>query len=379
MATELEELFFLWRRRRSRARKRQQRHYVRPAHLNEIERSFEMFDRYYESPDATDLQQFCRFKFEEFDQLYVYVEGRLSNHQRTHLRPISGKQRLVIFLRYLSQGISLTALAHEFRIGKSTVTKIVHEVCDAILSSMSAIFLQQPNRQRWIESEEDFADMEFPHAIGAIDGKHFAIKKPPGTGSAFYNYKGYFSIVMLAVVDANALFLLIDVGAGGRNSDSSLYLNSPIRRFLESDDSGSPQPQDLGQVGQLPYVLLADGGFGLRDYMMTPFPDRTNNSQIRNRYNVHLSAARTIVENAFGMLVNRFRLFLRMMEVDRHKATRLIHAAVILHNFLGPLETVEQLDTHFNDQLAGIRLPNIAGNNRHAQIIRDRFVNYFSQ
>jgi len=111
----------------------------------------------------------------------------------------------------------------------------------------------------------------------------------------------------------------------------------------------------------------------------SPFPDRTNNSQIRNRYNVHLSAARTIVENAFGMLVNRFRLFLRMMEVDRHKATRLIHAAVILHNFLGPLETVEQLDTHFNDQLAGIRLPNIAGNNRHAQIIRDRFVNYFSQ
>lgn len=41
---------------------------------------------------------------------------------------------------------------------------------------MNDIFLQQPTRQHWIESEEDFADMGFPHAIGAIDGKHFAIK-----------------------------------------------------------------------------------------------------------------------------------------------------------------------------------------------------------
>jgi len=94
---------------------------------------------------------------------------------------------------------------------------------------------------------------------------------------------------MLAVVDANARFMLIDVGAGGRNSDSTLYLNSSIRRFLESDVSEIPQPQNLGQAGQVPYVILADGRFGLRNYMMTPFPTRTSNSQARNRYNVHLS------------------------------------------------------------------------------------------
>lgn len=94
---------------------------------------------------------------------------------------------------------------------------------------------------------------------------------------------------MLAVVDANARFMLIDVDAGGRNSDSSLYLTSPIRRYLESNAARIPQPQNLGQVGQLPYVILADGGFGLRDYMMTRFQARSNNSQARNRYNNHLS------------------------------------------------------------------------------------------
>jgi len=99
MATELEELFFLWRRRRNRYVGRRRRYYVRPAHLNEIGRSFELFERYYHSQDPNDLQQFCRFTPTQFDQLYAYVEGQLSAHQRTHLRPISGKQRLVIFLR----------------------------------------------------------------------------------------------------------------------------------------------------------------------------------------------------------------------------------------------------------------------------------------
>jgi len=72
--------------------------------------------------------------------------------------------------------MSFTALAHEFRIGNSTATKIVHEVCDVILQSMTNRFLPQPTHLQWIESEEEFAQIGFPRAIGAIDGKHFAIK-----------------------------------------------------------------------------------------------------------------------------------------------------------------------------------------------------------
>lgn len=100
MATEsLNELYFLWRRRRNQFRKRKQRRYIRPAHLNEIERSFEVFSRYYQSEDENDLQEFCRFTPIQFDLLYVYVKAQLSAHQKTHLRPITGKQRLIIFLR----------------------------------------------------------------------------------------------------------------------------------------------------------------------------------------------------------------------------------------------------------------------------------------
>ena len=64
--------------------------------------------------------------------------------------------------------------------------------------------------------------MECPHAVGALDGKHIDIKKPKKSDSEYINYKGYFSLVLLALVDADYKFLWVNAGASGSSSDAQI-------------------------------------------------------------------------------------------------------------------------------------------------------------
>jgi len=66
----------------------------------------------------------------------------------------------------------------------------------------------------------------FPHCLGAIDGKHICIIKPSVTGSQHFNYKHYFSVVLLAIVDSNYKFVYVDIGSFGKDTDSSIFKNS---------------------------------------------------------------------------------------------------------------------------------------------------------
>ncbi|KYN00337.1 hypothetical protein ALC62_08828 [Cyphomyrmex costatus] len=67
----------------------------------------------------------------------------------------------------------------------------------------------------------------FHHVIGAMDGKHCVIDPPLKSGSMYYNYKGDYSVVLLALVDADLRFIYVDVGANGRVSDSGVQ-NSQV-------------------------------------------------------------------------------------------------------------------------------------------------------
>lgn len=84
-----------------------------------------------------------------------------------------------------------------------------------------SLFFQFPsNEGEWKQIAQDFDTMwEFPNCLGAVDGKHVCIVPPANSGSYFYNYKGFHSLVLMAVVNARYEFIMCDIGVNGRISD----------------------------------------------------------------------------------------------------------------------------------------------------------------
>lgn len=87
-------------------------------------------------------------------------------------------------------------------------------MCTTIWSKLRETYMKIPSTEEWIMIANNFESAaNFPLCLGAIDGKHIRVVKPEESGSMFLNYKHFFSIVLMAVVDANYNFIYIDVGA----------------------------------------------------------------------------------------------------------------------------------------------------------------------
>ena len=186
----------------------------------------------------------------------------------------------------------------------------------------------------WLSVAEMFEQKwNYPCCIGAIDGKHFALQQPSGSGSEFFNYKHFFSVLLLAVVDANYKFLYVDVGSAGRVGDAGVFSSSTLKCALTKNSINLPNARSLPNTCPINYHLVGDDAFPMSLSLMKPYPFK-NMEKDKRIFNYRLSRARRVVENAFGILANRFRVFHTKINLSPDKVTNLILAACCLHNFL---------------------------------------------
>ena len=188
-----------------------------------------------------------RVSRESFDKILRYVKPTIAK-QDTHLRQsIPAEQRLCITLFYLATGDSFHTLHLFFRKGESTIRHFVYETCQAIWDTMSAEFVKTPTTsQEWKKIAREYENYwNFPHCVGSIDGKHCTIQAPKNSGSEFFNYKKYFSIVLMAVSDAMYRFVYVDVGTAGRWSDGGTFDNCSLNRKLTEGRLNLPADTQL--------------------------------------------------------------------------------------------------------------------------------------
>ena len=127
------------------------------------------------------------------------------------------------------------------------------------------------NAEEWKSVADAFErKWSFQNCLGAMDGKNIVV--PQNSGSLFFNYKKTFSIVLLAICNANYKSLMVDIGEAGRQSNAGVFANSNLGLGIVNNLLPVPSPRVLpGTTKMLPYVSVADDVFPLRLNIIKPY------------------------------------------------------------------------------------------------------------
>ena len=267
-----------------------------------------------------------------YEKLLSWV-GPFLKKQVTNMREsIGASERLSLTLKYLATGDAQCSIGTRYRISAAVVSCAINETCRVLWTELkNRDFLRVPNTEEdWKKVADVFKKKwNFPHALGAIDGKHITMQCPAKGGSDFVNYKKTHSIVLLGVCNGKYEFTMVDIGDSGR-----VYNNSSIGYCIDNYILNFPLPEKIRNSHDIfPYVFLGDDAFGLKPNILKPFPGQHLNVEERI-FNYRLLRARRLIENTFGIAASRFRIFRRPIIAKVEAVIEITKAIVALHNFL---------------------------------------------
>ena len=180
--------------------------------------------------------------------------------------------------------------------------------------------------------------LQSPYSFGAVDECHLPIKCPKGgleSAKEYHNFKNFYSIVVMAIVDEKDRFMWASSGYPG-NSHDAIILKSTDLYHRISNKNYLPTCIVASEMEIYP-VLLGDSAFPFLPWLMKPYGNAIQTKEQRY-FNYRLSRARMVVEGAFGQLKGRWRILLRKNECHSETLKLMSLACIILHNICIDLE-----------------------------------------
>lgn len=256
--------------------------------------------------------------------------------------PIMVKACCVLYK--LTQGASLMMCEDSFDVGKSTVCEMLRDVVKAINVELRHK-IEWPNGNHLLAVMEEFRTFcSLPGVVGAIDGTHFKIRKPPVSPEDYYYFKSSgFTIQCQVVVDRHRRFLDVSFGMSGSTHDVRVLKWSALYHFATNTNLFDAA---YSHEGFSPY-LIGDGGNPLLPWLMTPHRNTQNEPRTYEQglFNHKLSKGRSVVENAFEIFKQCFREL--RVKFDLHVTfPDIIVCCCLLHNLIlgqSPLEVLRLL------------------------------------
>ncbi|KAK3884288.1 hypothetical protein Pcinc_011453 [Petrolisthes cinctipes] len=243
-----------------------------------------------------------------------FMRGVITKTSPTFWRkPLDPALRVTITIRFIATGNSYKSLGYAFRVASNTIAIIFPETCRAIIEAFADEYLQIPDSvEGWKQIANRFNERwNIPHTLGALMGSIFAsrIQRLEARTTSTTRSSSPWSCWHFP----NLQHIMLE----------NKRANLPPAEKLPGDPEGKP----------VDYFFVEDDAFALRSWMMKPYPER-NLSKPERIYNYRLYRARRVVENDFGMLANRFRVFHSTINLMHDRVEAVVMAACVLHNVL---------------------------------------------
>ncbi|KAJ8681705.1 hypothetical protein QAD02_017497 [Eretmocerus hayati] len=329
---------------------------------------------YFKLNDHEEFYEFTGMTVIEFSIILNLVADDLTS---TSNRPgLSPELKLAAVLNFLRHGNNVRSHSWYFRIGRSTMYKLIATVTPLIYAKLADEYFKIPQSEdEWIQIAQDIYSLYgFPQCCGVLDGRHFRIRQPANSGALCYSWKKFYSIVLMALCDAHLRFIYASVGHRGGRNDSGIFNVCSLCQAIERGEIRLPRPSRLPNSRVVsPYTFIADGGFGLKKFVMTPYRNPEFKTLEQMIFEIRLTEVRKNVERAFGILVIRFQIFDARLSFSRATSQNIILCTMAIHNFLitsrldaggenaaqrdNPSSDFEESDDDSDD---GLAFPNVA-------------------
>ena len=112
-------------------------------------------------------------------------------------------------------------------------------------------------------------------------------------------------------------------GQSGQALIFSIFKHSDLRYKIEDGTIDFPESESLVDDGPKVNFILGDDAFPLKLWLMKPYSRRGMDLNQRV-FNYRLSRGRRVVENTFGILMSRSRIFQRLMQQEPPMVARVV-------------------------------------------------------
>lgn len=261
-----------------------------------------------------------------FDYLCAHLRNAIQRRDTNMRRAIPADVRLAMTLWRLGACTEYRAVEQLFGVSRSTVCKILRDVCEAVVGILTPLYVRPPNPDQ-VAAGNGFP---LPQLAGVLGSLHVPIRAPNENAAGYYNRRGWHSVVVQAAVDSRGCFWDINVGCPGRVTDTQVLCASELYQRAQEGELFPGGSRDVSGV-QVPIYLLGGCSYPFLPWLMRPYR-ATALSPTQQRFNEYADAARTVLAVAFGRLRGRWRCLTKRNDTDVSFLPTLIAACCTLHN-----------------------------------------------